>query len=71
MPLHQVIRSAGPVFTVLMYRYLFARRYEAQIYFSLITITAGIGLATYGDYHCTLEGFCLTILGVALAVVKV
>lgn len=37
----------------------------------MIPIVAGVGLATYGDYYCTVLGFALTLLGVVLAAVKV
>lgn len=65
------MRSTCPVFTIIIYRIFYSRSYSNATYLSLIPIIFGVGLATYGDYYFTLNGFLLTLLGVVLASVKV
>ena len=71
VPLHQVMRSTCPVFTVLITRFRYGRLYSTETYISLIPVTLGVGLATYGDYYFSSTGFFLTFLGVMLASAKV
>lgn len=71
MPFHQIMRSACPLFTVLLYRLVYSRSYLPATYISLAPIVLGVGLATFGDLYFTLSGFLLTLLGVILASVKV
>ncbi|GAB1734710.1 hypothetical protein NU195Hw_g131t1 [Hortaea werneckii] len=70
VPLHQIMRSTCPVVTILIYRTLYNRTYSTPTYLSMIPLIFGVGLATAGDYYCTLIGFLLTALGVILAAVK-
>ncbi len=70
VPFHQILRSTTPIFTVLIYRLCFKRKYSAETYQSLIPIVAGVGLTTYGDYYFTTMGFSLTLLGTVLAALK-
>merc|ERR1712014_14740 len=70
VPLHQIMRSTCPVVTILIYRTLYNRSYSTPTYLSMIPLIFGVGLATAGDYYCTLIGFLLTALGVILAAVK-
>jgi drug/metabolite transporter (DMT)-like permease len=71
IPFHQIMRSTCPVFAVLVYRLRYGRKYSTRTYLSLVPVVLGVGLATYGDYYFTVAGFCLTLAGVVLAVVKV
>lgn len=68
---HQIARSTGPIFTVLAYRCLFHRHYQISTYLAVVAMSVGIGMVTYGDYHFTTLGFCLTFLGLLLATIKV
>lgn len=70
IPLHQILRSTCPLVTIFIYRIVFRRTYSATLYLSMIPLILGVGLATAGDYYCTLSGFLFTMLGVILAVVK-
>lgn len=70
VPLHQIMRSTCPVVTILIYRTMYGRTYSTPTYLSMIPLIFGVGLATAGDYYCTLIGFLLTALGVILAAVK-
>ena len=70
VPFHQVMRSSCPVVTVLIYRTAFGRSYQTQTYLTMIPLILGVGLATFGDYSCTLGGFVITLLGVVLASTK-
>ena len=70
VPFHQILRSTCPVFTILIYRFLYSRSYSTPTYISLIPTILGVGLATYGDYYFTTLGFFLTLLGVVLASAK-
>jgi Triose-phosphate Transporter family len=71
IPFHQIMRSTCPVFAVLIYRFRYNRTYSGNTYLSLVPVVIGVALATYGDYYFTSAGFCLTLLGVVLAAVKV
>ena len=71
IPFHQIMRSTTPVFTILIFRVWFGRKYSKMTYLSLIPVVAGVGLATYGDYYFSSLGFTLTLIGVLLASVKV
>lgn len=70
IPFHQILRATTPAFTVLLYRVIYARTYSMMTYLSLMPIIAGAGVATYGDYHFSLLGFLMTLLGVLLAAIK-
>ncbi len=70
IPFHQVVRATTPVFTVLIYHFIYQASYSTLTYCSLIPVIAGVGLATYGDYAATTLGFIVTLLGAFLAAVK-
>ncbi|KAH7912483.1 triose-phosphate transporter family-domain-containing protein [Hygrophoropsis aurantiaca] len=70
VPFHQVVRAATPIFTIILSACLFGLRSSRHKMASLIPVIAGVGLATYGDYYCTLSGLLLTVLGTLLAAVK-
>ncbi|KAF8842847.1 TPT-domain-containing protein [Paxillus ammoniavirescens] len=70
IPLHQVVRAATPIFTILLSMFLFGTRSSRQKIASLVPVIVGVGLATYGDYYCTTSGFLLTLLGTLLAAIK-
>ncbi|KAF2740715.1 TPT-domain-containing protein, partial [Polyplosphaeria fusca] len=70
VPFHQIMRATCPIFTILIYRVFFMRKYATATYLSLIPIIMGVGLATYGDYYFTTVGFVLTVIGVVLASIK-
>ncbi|KAK4691895.1 hypothetical protein P7C71_g5202, partial [Lecanoromycetidae sp. Uapishka_2] len=70
VPFHQVVRAISPVFTVGIYHLIYNAIYTPQTYISLIPITLGVALATYGDYTATTHGFLLTLLGALLAAIK-
>ncbi|CAD6574883.1 MAG: UAA transporter [Cyphobasidiales sp. Tagirdzhanova-0007] len=70
VPLHQVVRSTTPLFTMVISICMFKKTYLLQTYLSLIPVIAGVCLATYGDYSCTAWGLFLTLLGALLAAVK-
>lgn len=46
VPLHQVVRSLTPLFTILIAVTLFKKSYLAATYFSLIPVIFGVALAT-------------------------
>jgi len=50
---------------------MYSQSFTTPIYLSLVVMTVGIAAATFGDYYFTVMGFCLTVLGVVLAAVKV
>lgn len=70
VPFHQVLRSTVPVVTIMIYRLVYSRKYSRQTYWTMVPLVGGVGLATFGDYHFTVQGFSLTSLGVLLAAVK-
>lgn len=70
VPLHQVVRSTTPLFTILISIVAFRKSFLTATYLSLIPVIVGVGLATHGDYSCTTLGFCLTLLSSLLASVK-
>ena len=70
VPFHQIMRSTCPVFTILIHRVVFGRKYAIATYAAVMPIVAGVALATYGDYYFTMAGFLLTLLGVVLASLK-
>lgn len=65
------MRAACPLFTILIYRVVFSRRYAMITYASIVPVMLGVGLATFGDYYFTMLGFTLTLFGVVLAAIKV
>lgn len=69
VPLHQVLRSTCPVAAILLERIL-GRKYSYATYLSIIPLVIGVGLATAGDYYCTISGLALTVVGVVLAALK-
>ena len=70
VPYHQVVRATTPVFTILIYRVFFRGTYSCAVYWSLVPVVIGVGLATYGDYYASTAGLLLTILGAFLAALK-
>ncbi|KAL8710892.1 MAG: hypothetical protein Q9225_007216 [Loekoesia sp. 1 TL-2023] len=70
IPFHQTVRALTPVFTVAIYRIVFAGIYSTATYVSLIPIVMGVMLASYGDLSATTLGFFITLLGTILAAVK-
>lgn len=70
VPFHQVVRATTPLFTTLLYRFIYARTFSTATYLSLIPIIFGVALTTYGDYKFSDLGFILTFLGVLLAAFK-
>jgi hypothetical protein len=71
VPFHQIMRATCPLFTILIYRVVFSRRYAITTYASIVPVMLGVGLATFGDYYFTMIGFTLTLFGVVLAAIKV
>lgn len=70
IPFHQTVRALTPVFTVAIYRIVFAGIYSTATYISLVPIILGVMLASYGDLSATMLGFFVTLLGTILAAVK-
>ncbi|KXT15919.1 hypothetical protein AC579_1438 [Pseudocercospora musae] len=70
VPFHQVLRSTVPAVTIVIYRMVYGRSYSRQTYWTMLPLIGGVGLATFGDYYFTPEGFLLTFLGVLLAAIK-
>ncbi|KAK3674041.1 hypothetical protein LTR78_006244 [Recurvomyces mirabilis] len=70
IPLHQIMRSTCPVVTIAIYWLVYKRSYSKETYLSMIPLILGVGVATAGDYYCTLGGFLLTATGVVLAAIK-
>lgn len=70
VPVHQVIRAATPIFTMMFSALLLARHPSRGKVLSLIPVMAGVGIATYGDYYFTTYGFFLTVFGTVLAALK-
>ncbi|TEB32667.1 TPT-domain-containing protein [Coprinellus micaceus] len=70
VPFHQVVRGSTPLFTIALSALLFNKRSSRAKLIALIPVIAGVGFATYGDYYCTLFGFCLTLFGTVLAAFK-
>lgn len=70
VPFHQIVRATTPVSTILIYREIYGCTYTKGIYLSLVPLIIGVGLATYGDYYATTEGFLYTLLGALLASAK-
>ncbi|KAI4255307.1 MAG: hypothetical protein LQ352_002639 [Teloschistes flavicans] len=70
VPFHQTVRALTPVFTVAIYRVIFAGIYGTATYLSLIPVIVGVMLASYGDLTATRVGFFITLLGTFLAAVK-
>jgi hypothetical protein len=70
VPFHQIMRATCPLFTILIYRLVFSRRYAVITYLSIVPVMLGVGLATFGDYYFTALGFTLTLIGVVLAAIK-
>lgn len=56
--------------TILIYKTVYGRSYSTETWVSMVPLILGVGLATFGDYHFTIMGFTLTLLGVVLASVK-
>jgi len=50
---------------------MYSQKFTTPTYLALVVMSVGIAAATYGDFYFTVTGFCLTILGVELAAVKV
>ncbi|GAM88320.1 hypothetical protein ANO11243_063530 [Dothideomycetidae sp. 11243] len=70
VPFHQTMRSLGPLFTVMLYWFLYGRHYSVWTQAALVPIVLGVCMLTYGDYEYDAAGFLLTILGVFLASLK-
>ena len=71
LPFHQTARSTTPIFVTLIQWLVYSQSTSIHVYLSLIFMTIGIAIATYGDYYFTMMGFCLTMSGVLLSAVKV
>jgi len=85
LPFHQLVRSATPVFTVLLEVLLLRRFRTTPLYLTLLPVVAGIMLATMAEFHgshnephqqlqgginITMLGCGLTVFGVLLAALK-
>ncbi|KAJ3806270.1 TPT-domain-containing protein [Lentinula lateritia] len=70
VPFHQVIRSTTPIFTIIFSALLLGKSSSRWRVITLIPVTVGVGLATYGDYYFTRWGLILTLLGTVLAALK-
>lgn len=70
IPFHQTVRALTPVFTVAIYRIIYASIYSAATYIALVPVIVGVMLASYGDLTATSLGFFMTLLGTLLAAVK-
>ncbi|KAL8950740.1 MAG: hypothetical protein Q9222_003237 [Ikaeria aurantiellina] len=70
VPFHQTVRALTPVFTVAIYRIVFASIYGVATYLSLIPVIIGVMLACYGEFSASMLGFFMTILGTVLAAIK-
>lgn len=70
VPFHQTVRALTPVFTVCIYRVVFASIYGTATYVSLVPVMLGVMLASYGDLNASMLGFSVTLLGAFLAAVK-
>lgn len=70
LPFHQILRSTGPVFTILIYRVWYSRTYATATYLSLMPIICGVTLSIHGDFSYTTIGFVLTVFGVVLSSLK-
>ncbi|EAU83921.2 hypothetical protein CC1G_10326 [Coprinopsis cinerea okayama7 len=70
VPFHQVVRASAPLFTVALSAILLGKYSSRAKLITLIPVTAGVGLATYGDYYFTPRGFFLTLFGTLLAALK-
>jgi hypothetical protein len=47
VPFHQIMRATCPLFTILIYRLVFSRRYAMITYLSIVPVMLGVGLATF------------------------
>lgn len=47
IPFHQIMRATCPLFTILIYRLVFSRRYAVITYLSIVPVMLGVGLATF------------------------
>jgi len=70
VPVHQVVRAATPIFTLVLSSAMFEMKISPRKLTSLIPVMVGVGLATYGDYYATTWGLFLTLLGTFLAALK-
>ncbi|KAJ3790057.1 TPT-domain-containing protein [Lentinula aff. detonsa] len=70
IPFHQVIRSTTPIFTIMFSALLLGKSSSRWKIITLIPVTVGVGLATFGDYYFTRWGLILTLLGTILAALK-
>ncbi|KAJ3844647.1 TPT-domain-containing protein [Lentinula raphanica] len=70
VPFHQVVRSTTPIFTIMFSALLLGKSSSRWRIITLIPVTVGVGLATYGDYYFTRWGLILTLLGTVLAALK-
>jgi len=70
IPFHQVVRSTTPLFAIVLSSIILRTRFTVRKLISLIPVVAGVAIATYGDYHFTVAGLLLTLLGTVLAALK-
>lgn len=56
--------------TILIYKLAYGRTYSKETWYSMAPLILGVALATFGDYHFSMLGFTLTLLGVVLASIK-
>lgn len=70
---HQIVRSSVPVFILVLEAAWLTKRHSTGRKLSLIPLVLGVSLATveeFKDVSCTMIGFLLTLIGVALAALK-
>lgn len=67
---HQVVRSATPLFTIIISYGLLGTCVPLKTFLSLVPVIAGVCLATFGDFYFTRWGLMLTLLGTFLAALK-
>lgn len=70
VPVHQTIRACCPLFTVAIYKLVFARQYSVATQVSLLPVIVGAAMTAYGDVSFTGVGILLTTVGAILAAVK-
>lgn len=70
VPLHQIVRSTCPIFTLILGFFLLAKKIQRASLFPLVSAILGAALACFGDVNATTFGFILTVLGTVLAALK-
>ncbi|KAI9806924.1 MAG: UAA transporter [Piccolia ochrophora] len=67
---HQVVRATTPFFVALVYKCVYGEAQGGRLWLSLLTVVAGVCLATLGDYGSTTWGFVMTLIGAIAAASK-